>query len=211
MAQAEPVPRLTPDMVHSLPAGGRPGGPAAQRHGAAVGADMGLPGPADDLLICNLPQGGHHVDSGDGGHDPAGRGPQKCYHAPIYQRIPFLELCPALPLPSGFEAAAAMPPPRTLKTHLPLELVPPSFHEQDCKVIYVARNPKDSAVSYFHFQRMNQALPDPGSWDQYLETFLAGRVPWGSWFDHVRAWWDARDKHRILYLFYEDIKKRPER
>lgn len=42
-------------------------------------------------------------------------------------------------------------------------------------MIYVARNPKDSAISYFHFQRMNQGLPDPGSWDQYLETFLAGR------------------------------------
>ncbi|KAG6920333.1 sulfotransferase 1C1-like, partial [Chelydra serpentina] len=77
------------------------------------------------------------------------------------------------------------------------------------QAIYVARNPKDNAVSYFHFQQMNQGLPAPGSWDQYLETFLAGEVPWGSWFDHVRAWWDARDKHRILYLFYEDIKKDP--
>ncbi|XP_026519201.2 sulfotransferase 1C1-like, partial [Terrapene carolina triunguis] len=34
-------------------------------------------------------------------------------------------------------------------------------------------------------------------------------VPWGSWFDHVRAWWDARNKHRILYLFYEEIHKDP--
>ncbi|XP_037754765.1 sulfotransferase 1C2 [Chelonia mydas] len=209
MAQAEPVPRLTPDMVTRCQLAAVRGVPLPSDTAQLWGRIWGFQARPDDLLICTYPKAGttwiqEIVDMIQQDGDP-----QKCSRAPIYQRIPFLELCPPHPLPSGFEEAAAMPPPRTLKTHLPLELVPPSFWEQDCKVIYVARNPKDSAVSYFHFQRMNQGLPDPGSWDQYLETFLAGRVPWGSWFDHVRAWWDARDKHRILYLFYEDIKKDP--
>nr|KAF6301401.1 sulfotransferase family 1C member 4 [Pipistrellus kuhlii] len=33
-----------------------------------------------------------------------------------------------------------------------------------------------------------------------------GSVCWGSWHDHVKGWWEARDQHRILYLFYEDLK-----
>lgn len=28
----------------------------------------------------------------------------------------------------------------------------------------------------------------------------------GSWFDHVRSWLNAEDKHRILYISYEELK-----
>lgn len=36
--------------------------------------------------------------------------------------------------PIGVELAEAMPSPRTMKTHLPAHLLPPSFWEQNCKV-----------------------------------------------------------------------------
>nr|XP_056719123.1 sulfotransferase 1C2-like [Euleptes europaea] len=159
----------------------------------------------DDLLICTYPKAGttwlqEIVEMVQSGGDL-----QKCARAPIYNRIPFIELVHQVL--SGLEDAEAMPSPRTLKTHLPVQLLPPSFWEQKCKIIYVARNAKDNAVSYFHFHRMDQEMPEPGTWDQFLEDFITGNVAWGSWFDHVRGWWEAKDRHPILYLFYEDMKE----
>ncbi|XP_060091074.1 sulfotransferase 1C1-like [Heteronotia binoei] len=136
---------------------------------------------------------------------------EKCRRAPTAERQPFIEWVIHESLPSGLDQALKIPSPRTLKTHLPVQLVPPSFWEQNCKIIYVARNAKDNAVSYYHFHRMNQIMPEPGTWEEFLEKYLAGKVLWGSWYDHVKGWWRAKDNHRILYLFYEDIKKNPRR
>ncbi|XP_062993342.1 sulfotransferase 1C2-like isoform X2 [Elgaria multicarinata webbii] len=163
----------------------------------------------DDLLICTYPKAGttwiqEIVDMIQQGGDL-----QKCARAPIYERMPFIEMCPPKPIRTGFEEAEAMPSPRTLKSHLPVHLVPPSFWEQNCKIIYVARNAKDNVVSYFHFHRMSMLMPEPGNWDEFLENFTAGKVAWGSWFDHVQHWWEAKDRHPILYLFYEDMKEGP--
>uniref|UniRef100_A0A8C8Y1V3 Sulfotransferase n=1 Tax=Panthera leo TaxID=9689 RepID=A0A8C8Y1V3_PANLE len=70
-------------------------------------------------------------------------------------------------------------------------------------------NAKDCMVSYYHFQRMNQMLPDPGTWEEYFETFINGKVGWGSWYDHVKGWWEMKDSYQILFLFFEDIKRDP--
>ncbi|KFP02829.1 sulfotransferase 1C4 isoform X1 [Calypte anna] len=137
---------------------------------------------------------------------------EKCRRDTTCKRQPFLEWSfqnPPSARYSGLELAEAMPSPRTIKTHLPVQLVPPSFWEQNCKVIYVARNAKDNLVSYYHFHRMNKGMPEPGTWDEFVEKFMNGKVLWGSWYDHVKGWWKAKDKHRILYLFYEDMKENP--
>lgn len=162
----------------------------------------------DDLLVSTYPKAGttwtqEIVDliQNEGNVDHSQR-------APTHERFPFIELI-IPPIINGLEQANNTPSPRTLKTHLPIELLPPSFLEKKCKIIYVARNGKDNMVSYYHFQRMNRTLPHPGTWEEYFETFMAGKVCWGSWHDHVKGWWKAKDQHNILYLFYEDMKKNP--
>ncbi|NXR74243.1 ST1B1 Sulfotransferase, partial [Pycnonotus jocosus] len=75
------------------------------------------------------------------------------------------------------------------------------------QMIYVGRNAKDVAVSYYHFDLMNKFEPHPGTWAQYLEEFMAGRVAYGSWYNHVKGYWQRRKDHPILYLFYEDLKE----
>lgn len=42
-------------------------------------------------------------------------------------------------------------------------------------MVYVARNAKDNAVSYFHFDRMNKVQPEPGDWNSYIERFMDGK------------------------------------
>lgn len=79
------------------------------------------------------------------------------------------------------------------------------------QVIYVARNAKDVAVSYYHFYCMAKVHPDPGTWDSFLEKFMAGEVSYGSWYNHVQEWWKLGRTHPVLYLFYEDMLENPKR
>ncbi|XP_069044481.1 cytosolic sulfotransferase 1-like [Lepisosteus oculatus] len=162
----------------------------------------------DDILIATYPKAGttwmsELLDQVYFGVSDPGRS-----SLPVYERVPFLEIC-VPSLITGTEAVEKMSTrPRLIKTHLPLQLVPPSFWEQNCRVIYVARNPKDNVVSYFHFDRMNFLQPEPGDWNSFLERFCQGKMVFGSWYDHVTGWWERRQTHpQLLYLFYEDLKE----
>ncbi|TSL75250.1 Sulfotransferase 1 family member D1 [Bagarius yarrelli] len=128
-----------------------------------------------------------------------------CRRAPIVLRIPFLELNSPPPIPAGLDLLKSVQPPRFMKTHLPIQLVPEGFWKNKCKIIYVARNAKDNLVSYFHFDQMDLTQPEPGPWDEYVQKFMKGK----SWYDHVKGYWKEKEKRNILYLFYEDMKENP--
>lgn len=162
----------------------------------------------DDLLIGTYPRSGttwvsEILDLINQGGDL-----EKCHRAPIYVRVPFLEFrYPGLS--SGLEYVNNSPSPRLVKTHLPVTLLPQTLWHQKVKMIYVARNAKDVAVSYYHFYKMAKVLPEPGTWDSFLEKFMDGKVSYGSWYKHVQEWWELSLTHPVLYLFYEDMKENP--
>ncbi|KAJ8289741.1 hypothetical protein GJAV_G00004770 [Gymnothorax javanicus] len=120
---------------------------------------------------------------------------------PNWDRVPWLE-----------ETRAALvlkdqPPPRAMVSHLPFHLMPPTFYTSKAKVIYITRNPKDVAVSSFHFHSMASFLDDPGTLDEFLDKFLAGQVLFGKWTDHVKSWRNTGIEDRILYMTYEEMVK----
>lgn len=127
----------------------------------------------------------------------------------IFQKVPMLEFRVPGEVPLGSEILESVPSPRVIKTHLPVPLFPKSLWDKNVKIIYVARNPKDVAVSFYHFDKMNQLHPDPGTWEEYVERFIQGNVGFGSWGAHVRDWWNLRQQRNMLYVFYEDMLEDP--
>ncbi|XP_041655859.1 cytosolic sulfotransferase 3-like isoform X2 [Cheilinus undulatus] len=96
--------------------------------------------------------------------------------------------------------------PRLIKTHLPVQFLPKSFFEQNCKIVYIGRNAKDNMVSYFHFDRMALVQPEPGDWSSYFLRFMDGKMVFGSWYDHVSGWWKKKQTYpQLHYMFYEDM------
>ena len=66
----------------------------------------------------------------------------------------------------------------------------PEPAKSPAKYIYVARNPKDTAVSFYHHTKGLKPFNFNGTWDFFFEQYMAGMVACGSWFDHVISWWE---------------------
>ena len=140
---------------------------------------------------------------------------------------------------------AAMTSPRVIKSHLPLYLLPPSlvdtckvslsleerpiaddsFGVCRCQVVYVARNPKDVIVSFFHHHRLFYLHEYTGDIDKFAEYFMNDEgncmhpeltvsseanflfsVYYSPFFAHVLEGWARRDHPNFLFIFYEDMK-----
>lgn len=73
-----------------------------------------------------------------------------------------------------------LPSPRLMKSHLPYHTIPKSENEEaqltQCKYIYIARNPKDVAFSYFKFMASHPAALTGynGPWEFYAKLFVEG-------------------------------------
>lgn len=98
-------------------------------------------------------------------------------------------------------AMKRVPRPRLVKTH---EYFDPRYQ----KVIYLVRDPRDVAVSLYHFRRKSGNLADSCPLERYVEErFIPGDLD-VSWGEHVGSWLGARGKDpRLLLVRYEDLQQ----
>ncbi|XP_076367541.1 amine sulfotransferase-like [Tachypleus tridentatus] len=110
---------------------------------------------------------------------------------------PFMEM-------TGPEAVARMPRPGAIKTHLPFHLNP---YSPEAKYIYVARNPKDTCVSFYYHTKMIPAYEfTDGTFDEFFNIFINGENDFGDYFDHLLSWYEHRNDPNVLFITYEDMK-----
>jgi len=99
-------------------------------------------------------------------------------------------------------ALKSTPRPRIIKTH-------EYFDHRYRKVIYIVRDPRDVALSYYDFQRKYRQIDDAYPLEQYVDDFVQGRlisIDWGTWAENVSSWIYTRGKSKnFLLLRYEDM------
>lgn len=92
---------------------------------------------------------------------------------------------------------------RLIKTHEPYR---PSLARYYKRVVYIARDGRDVAVSYY-FSMLRTGLFE-GEFPEFLDRFLEGSVGgFGAWHEHVRSWLEGRGD--TLVLRYEDLLEDP--
>lgn len=102
----------------------------------------------------------------------------------------------------------SVPRPRIIKSHEYFDL-------RYKKVIYIVRDPRDVAVSYYHFciKKRKYGIGDGYPIDRYVTRFVAGELSsYGSWGVNVASWLATRQNTvGFLLIHYEDMLDQTER
>ncbi len=96
--------------------------------------------------------------------------------------------------------------PRILKSH-------ECFQPQYPRIIYIVRDPRDVAVSFYHHNIKAGNIADNYPIEQFIPRFINAEFDskWGSWADHVLSWIRLREgSPSFILLRYESMKRNPE-
>jgi hypothetical protein len=122
--------------------------------------------------------------------------------ANVESRIPEIYLFPNRVL-------RQIPRPRILKSH---ECFDPRYK----RIIYIVRDPRDVAVSYYHYAIKINWIDENYPIEEFVPRFVAAefdvRARWAaSWSDHVMSWVSMRNESDgFLLLRYEDMMQNTE-
>ena len=99
-----------------------------------------------------------------------------------------------------------LPRPRIMKSH---ECFDPRYK----RVIYLVRDPRDVAVSNYHWEMKQRSMADSYPIEKFVPRWMEP-IYWsrlGSWGEHVTSWLSTRQgKEGFLLLRYEDMLAHPE-
>ncbi|XP_076755266.1 sulfotransferase 1E1 [Xylocopa sonorina] len=113
------------------------------------------------------------------------------------------EFCKRIAEP-GYEVVANITGKRFIKSHFPFSLLP-NVLESGCKVIYIARNPKDVAVSWYYLNKAIKTQGYIGDFATFWHYFKNDLTPWSPYWEHLKEAWAQRNNPNFLFIFYEDM------
>ncbi|CAI0378285.1 unnamed protein product [Linum tenue] len=101
-----------------------------------------------------------------------------------------------------------------LADQLPYSCLPEAVRNSGCKLVHLARNPKDTLVSMWHFYNKilrREPMSSPFPIERAVESFCSGVIPWGPFYEHVVGYWEESRKRpdEVLFLKYEELCRDP--
>jgi hypothetical protein len=96
--------------------------------------------------------------------------------------------------------------PRILKSH-------EAFDPRYPRVIYIVRDPRDVAVSYYHYCLKRRWIAERGTLEEFIPRFMTPEfeIQFGTWAENVLSWVLMRQRSTsFLLLRYEDMLQQPE-
>jgi hypothetical protein len=166
-----------------------------RRWGRLLQYRMEYEGSPDDLFIVTYPKSGTtwlqmivYQLTADGAMD----------FTHIYEVSPYLD---EIMIPQGRKISDLRGTPRVVKSHLRYHDIP----RGPGRYIYGIRNGLDVAVSSHHQIRNWVPAYRQCSQGEFFSRFLAGRIPFGNWFEHVAEWLRNEDRLNVLVVSYEEL------
>lgn len=98
--------------------------------------------------------------------------------------------------------------PRVLKSH---DVYDPRYP----RVIYFARDPRDVAVSFYHYNLKVRRFTDEVMLDEFVDRFVAAKIwpsvdLYGTWENHLLSWVKMRGgSENFCFVRYEDMLRDP--